>query len=262
MKVKFLIVLHIIICCLFIPPQTAFATAKHSIPTSEVQALLSDGYTVYARVNSDTAYLFSDNSLTDGLFKIPRTFYLKVFEVSDGFCRVAYCYEDYDYARAVYGYADCRDLLFTDTPPSNKSFPNVFLTFEGNGTFYKNNRFDNFYSIQDSPYSDVFFYGYYLRGTERFCYVFQSGKFGYYSDEVFEKIEITPHPDAMPSPHSVAPQTSNTESVDDSAGFFDKDTNKIIFIAVSCIIAVCAVYLIFLPRKEKFEGEPTDFDED
>jgi len=231
----------------------AIASAKYSIDVYEVQSLLQDGLDAYARVNSEDAYIFSDTALTDKLFIVPKTYYLKVFEVTEEYCRVAYCYEDYDYARAVYGYADCRDLLFTSTPPTGKSFPNVFPTFEGNGTFYKNNRFDTFYSVQNSPSSDVFFYGFYKRNNERFCYVFHLGKFGYYQDEVFEEIEIPTHPDAMPSPQTSSPQTSKTESEGENGSFFDKDTNKVIFIAVSCIIAVCAVYLIFLPRKEKGE---------
>jgi hypothetical protein len=203
--------------------------------------------------------VYLDRAPTDPLFLLPPTYFLTVTEISGDTCRVIYCHEDYDYARAVYGYASLEGAVFTDLAPTGRSFPNVFLKFEGNGTFYKNNRLDSFYSSLDWTTTQPFFYGYLERDGKRFCYVFADGKLGYFSVEVFEAFTIPRHAD--PVPVLRAPTSDSFSEQSASSGFFQSDTNKVIFITVACIIAVCAVYLIFLPKKASAEPD-TDFDSD
>ena len=241
------------------PAHAVNAAAAYSLTESEASDLISSGETVYARVFTDDVPLCLDENLTDVLFLLPATYYVKVTEYSPVSCRVIYCYEDYDYARGVFGYVDTALLTFVAEPPAGKSFPNVFPEFEGNGTFWKNNRFETYYSAADSPKtSDAFFYGYYPSAGERYCYVLRGGKFGYYSADVFGRIDIPPHPDPKPLTRT-APASESAPEKAEKSGFFSSDANRVLFVAVICVIAISAVYLVFLPKRR---GEPLPGDDD
>ncbi len=215
---------------------------------------------LYARINGKQTEMYADATLKERMFTLPKTYYLCIKEILNDVCRAVYCFEDYDYARGIYGYVKTENLLFTEVAPSSKSFPNVFPKFEGNGTFYKNTTFTQYYSAGETAgLSDPFFYGYYNRSSEeRYCYVLCGGKFGYYPAEVFEEITVQPHPDAMPAVKPVQPITSESSSLSGSASFLSTDTNKVIFICVLCVISVSAVYVIFLPKRKKKEDFDTD----
>ena len=170
------------------PSPRAYASAVSYVQEEpDILAALSAGEDVYARIFSEGTYLFADGNLSEGIFIIPTTYFVKVRSYTHTACAVTYCYEDYDYARAVYGYVSTAALTFVSQPPTGKSFPNAFPEFEGNGTFYKNTRFDTFYSVNQTSSADAFFYGYYMRGNEQFCYVMYGGRFGYFSADVSGK---------------------------------------------------------------------------
>ena len=237
---------------------TARALSVYALTETEVLSVLEADGAVYGRVFTENTFLYSDETLSDGIFILPLTYYVKVTEYSPEVCRVIYCIEDYDYARGVLGYAKTSAITFVSAPPTGRSFPNIFPEFEGNGTFYKNNRFEAYYSASDTPNtSDAFFYGFYPRNNEYYCYVLRGGKFGYFHEEVFGDIVIPPHQDPKPVTRTES-STESAEPEETNGGFFSSDTNKAVFIAVTCIIAVCAVYVMFLPRRKK---EPLPGDE-
>ena len=238
---------------------SAAALSAYIITDYEAEELLLAGEAVYARILNTDAFLYTDADCTDKLFQLPHTYYVKLLEC-DSTCKVMYCYEDYDYARGIIGYVKREHLTFVDQPPTGKSFPNIFPEFEGNGTFYKNNRFDSFYSASDTAAgSDCFFYGFYTRGAQRFCYVLHGGKLGYYSADLFKDFTLPTHSDPMPTVKEPPEQTDQSiSSTGSSAGVLSTDTGKTIFIAVTCIIAICAVYLIFLPKKSPQSSSDDD----
>ena len=228
------------------------ALASTVISEGEITRKLTAGEDVFARIFSDDVYIFSDEAATDGIFILPRTYFVKITEYSPETCRAVYCYEDYDYARSVYGFVKTRELTFVSDPPRLRSFPLLFPEFEGKGYFYKNNRFDSTYSVSSAE-KDAFFYGYYLSGNGKYCYVLQDGKFGYYSADLFGKIDVPAHPDPKPA-EIVAPSSDDDEVTPAPAEkFFDDDARKAVFIAVTCVVAVGLTYLIFLPRRRKEE---------
>ena len=225
------------------------AEAAYTLTEAEIISLLDCSTPIYGRILNGSGMMYADSACTNATFEIPRTYYVKVIDYSPFSCRAVYCFEDYDYARAVHGYVRTDNLTFVSMPPGGKSFPNVFPEFEGNGIFYKNNRFDTFYSSPDTA-ADVFFYGYLSGGGKQYCYVLSDGKFGYYSADVFSPIDLPEHTDPLPLTRT--PVSSDAPQSDgEGKGLLKSDTNKIIFISVSCVVAVCAVYLAFLPSKRK-----------
>ncbi len=238
------------------PAATAAATGQTYVLTYEEAEETAAAGELFARIFTEGAGLYADAAMTDMLFQPSLSYYVKVLALSPETCRVAYCYEDYDYARSVAGYMATAELTLVSSPPTGRSFPNVFCEFEGNGTFYKNSRFDSFYPSGDTlSSSDAFFYGYYPRGSERYCYVLRGGRLGYYSADVFREIEVPLHPDPPPAVRTPA---AEVPAAPERPSFFDSDVNKTIFIAVACIVAVAAVYLIFLPRKKEPLPEEDD----
>ncbi len=242
---------------------TVDAITAYVLDESEITERLELGEQLFARALDSGIYIYSDNLCTDKLFELPTSYYVKVIEYNPTRCRIIYCYEDYDYARGIPGYALSESLTFVSEPPTGRSFPNIFPEFEGNGTFYKNNKFDSYYSAADTASDDdAFFYGYYIRGNEKFCYVLRGGKFGYYPAEIFKQIEIPRHADAFPVVKT--PQSSPTQTESDEyseSGFFSSDTNKVIFIAICCVIAICAMYMIFLPKRQNAVEKAEYYDE-
>lgn len=230
----------------------------YSLTVDEAAAALEEGGKIYGRVFGEGAWIYSDAALTSKLFVMPPTYYALVTSVGDS-CRTVYCYEDFDYARAVTGYMSPDDLVFVDVPPTGRSFPTLFLKFEGNGTFYKNDRFDSFYSQAELGTDETFFYGYYPRGNDRFCYVLRDGKLGYYSLEVFEKFTLPPHADPQPVAHTTAPPDSASDN-ETGKGFFASDAGKAVFIAASCILAIAVMYLVFLPKKRAIHSDEEIFE--
>ncbi|MCI5838249.1 MAG: hypothetical protein MRZ91_03545 [Christensenellaceae bacterium] len=244
----------------YLPVCLSNAETIYSLSVAEAEEILSSEKAVYARVNDKKADFYSDAELTEKIFTLPYTYFLSVKEISGEVCRAVYCYEDYDYARGVYGYVKVSDVLFQTEPPSGKSFPNVFPKKEGSGTFYKNAEFTKYYSASETEgLTDPFFYGYYTRSSGgRYCYVLCGGKFGYYSAEVFEEINVPPHSDAMPVEKPLPEPQSETG--DEKENFLSSDTNKVILISVLCVIAVIAMYVIFLPKSKTLKR--TDDEED
>ena len=102
----------------------------------------------------------------------------------------------------------------------------------------------------DTVNTQPFFYGFFERDGKRYCYVFLDGKLGYFSVEIFKPITLPRHADAMPVFRKQEQTSSKPTSSTVGRGFFASDTNKVIFITITCIVAVCAVYLIFLPKKQ------------
>ena len=252
--------MFLLIATAYSPVCLTEAETIYALSPVEAEEFLSSDKAVYARVNDRKADFFSDAELTEKIFTLPYTYYLSVKEISGEACRAVYCYEDYDYARGVYGYVKVSDVLFQAEPPRGKSFPNVFPKKEGSGTFYKNAEFTKYYSANETVgLTDPFFYGYYTRGSgEKYCYVLCGGKFGYYSAEVFEEIEIPPHSDAMPTER--ASVESQSESGSEKENFLSSDTNKVILISVLCVIAVIAMYAIFLPKSKARKTSADDDD--
>ena len=241
----------------FVTPKTIRADAvATSLSKEEASAILDGGGEIFARPKEGGAGLYADRQTTDLLFSLPYSFFARVAEIGEDALKVTYCYEDYDYARAVSGYVRHSEVCLTDLAPTGKSFPNIFPRFEGNGTFYKNNRLDSFYSPPDTLADDTFFYGFLDRGEERYCYVFCGGKLGYFSVEVFEEIELPTHPSPMPAERMPASESQSSDSASSPVSqFFSSDTNKIIFICVAAVIAVCAAYLLFLPKRSQKTDE-------
>lgn len=229
----------------------AVADTVYALTPDEVIDALSRGDDVYAKILPE-AMLCTDAQLTDGLFVLPETYYVKIITYDERACRVTYCYEDYDYARGVCGFVSTARLIFCLSKPTGRSFPNVFLEFEGNGTFYKNNGFDTFYTSVDSTIGEQpFFYGYLRSDTDSYCYVLMGGRFGYYSADVFAPVEISPHPSPAPAVRVEPPAADEPAT---SGGLLDSDGGKAIFIVCACLVAVGISYLIFLPRRPKEQG--------
>ena len=125
----------------FVTPKTIRADAvATSLSKEEASAILDGGGEIFARPKEGGAGLYADRQTTDLLFSLPYSFFARVAEIGEDALKVTYCYEDYDYARAVSGYVRHSEVCLTDLAPTGKSFPNIFPRFEGNGTFYKNNR--------------------------------------------------------------------------------------------------------------------------
>ena len=243
----------VLLAAFTIPAPKTAALASSVLGEGEITRRLTAGEDVFARIFSDDVSFFSDEAATDEIFILPETYFVKITEYSPDICRAVYCYEDYDYARSVYGFIKTRDLTFVSDPPKTRSFPLVFPEFEGKGYFYKNNRLDSTYSVSSAP-KDAFFYGYFLSGSGKYCYVLQDGKFGYYSADLFGKIDVPAHPDPRPVEIVAPPPGEDGGQNTEPAGkFFDDDARKAIFIAVICVVAVGLTYLIFLPRRKKEE---------
>lgn len=129
---------------------------------------------LYAAVDLEEVYFYSQPNETSGLFIIPRTYYVKVVKLADPFCSVEYL-EDAPPYRKVSGYCKKSELYFVDFTPA-RPYLKKEITVE--------------YVLPDQPSPPVdsglstlkatyLFYGTYRIGSSLYWYVYGNGEFGY-----------------------------------------------------------------------------------
>ncbi len=123
-------------------------------------------------MDSDT-FFYSAADERRGLFLLPKSYYVRLIEYRNDFCKIEYGKDDSGAKRLV-GYAKTEQLTFVDYVPVR---PYLYYVFdvrytidgaEGNGSPFLN----------EITMSCVY-YGDYLIGSETYCYVLREDEFGY-----------------------------------------------------------------------------------
>ena len=147
--------------------QTALPTHSARAASSRPQA--GD----YACILTDSTFFYSAADEKRGMFLLPRTYYVRLLEYGNEYCRVEYL-QDSEKTKRLVGYAKTNELTFVDYQPTR---PYLYYLFEIK------------YRLDDSGVASSDFlteivltcayYGDYKIGSETYCYVLRGGTLGY-----------------------------------------------------------------------------------
>lgn len=202
----------------------------------------------YACILTDSAFFYSTADDKRGLFLLPRTYYVRLLDYGNEYCRVEYL-QDSDKAKRLVGYAKTEDLTFVDYEPVR---PYLYYVFELK------------YRIEDSELTtsdflteivlSCVYYGDYKIGSETYCYVLRSGEFGYVpkpSRLYYE--ENTEYADRLNNP---LPDDGDTEPATKADKKNKSSPAQIaILVTVCLLVPILAGLLIKPPKRPPYDME-------
>ncbi|MBQ7879063.1 MAG: hypothetical protein IJ317_00280 [Clostridia bacterium] len=199
----------------------------------------------YACILSADAFFYATRDERTGLFLLPQTYYVKILEYANDFCKVEYLYDAAD-AKKLVGYAKTPTLTPVDYTPKT---PYLYKRFTV--TYLPQSE-----SAGDAPFLDKItvdctYYGDYIVGSKTYCYALRDGQFGY-----------IPKPDDLTFPRNLeyeeylsAPDepTQDTRSSSDEKG--SSAAQIAILIAVCLLVPVLAALILKPNRRPPYDEE-------
>ncbi len=219
------------LCALFPPQPLTRATADDAATTPVVGG--------YACVLTNDVFFYETPAAHRGLFLLPETYFVKLLEVDETFCKIEYLYDDSNVKKLV-GYAQTDQLAFVDYVPRRP---------------YLYKLFDVHYTLDSTLPSDGFlnqitltcaYYGDYKVGSETYCYVLRGDQFGYIpkpADLTLERNteyeENLSPPIAETPPDEPQPQETNAAQIG-------------ILIALCLLVPILAALILKPPKRPPY----------
>ena len=180
-----------------------------------------------------------------GLFLLPATYYVKVLDYGEEYCRVQYLFDD-EHVKKLIGYAKTSALTFVEYTPNEPYFYHLF---------------DVRYRIEEDVLIDSAFlneitltcayYGDYKIGSETYCYVLRGGSLGYVPKPSSLRVpKNTEHEEwlAQQIPDSSAPPAPLEEQSSSPA--------QIAILVALCLLApILAALILKPPRRPPYETD-------
>lgn len=199
----------------------------------------------YACILSDDVFFYAAPDERRGVFLLPKTYYVKILDANDDYCKIEYLYDD-DTSRKLTGYAKTSQLTFVPYTPLR---PYLYYVF------------DVKYQIENAPIGDSSFlnqitvtcvyYGDYKVGSETYCYVLRGDTFGYITKPSTISYEENPeYADYLA-------QINNADSSSPSAPRPDESSPAqiAILIALCLLVPVLAALILKPPRRPPYESD-------
>lgn len=223
--------LYFLSCCFVLPKQTALAQ-----PTAS-----------YACICNNDTYFYAAKDERRGLFLLPQTYYVKILSVDAQFCKIEYLY-DSEYTQKLTGYAKTSNLTFVDYLPNNPYLTHLFeVDYTIGGTDGGNDGFLDKITITCAYYGD------YIVGSERYCYVLRGDSFGYVPKPIdFAYEQNTEYADYLASQKQDEPPSQSSEHTENEG----MSSAQIAILIVLCLLVPTLTALILKPpKKPPYEDE-------
>ena len=187
----------------------------------------------YAVAADNDVWFYSEPDEASGLFLVPLSYYVKVIDSGQPFCKVEY--GDGVSLPRITGYCKTESLTPVDFIPVRPFLlKQVTLTYTLSGT--DENEFD---SLQ----KDFYYYGSTFRGTARYWYVYADGKYGFVAQNKEPEYELNVDYLTVPT----AKPGDNDSSPEQPAPAMTGVQIALVCVAVGVILAIAAI--MFLTRK-------------
>ena len=200
----------------------------------------------YACVLNDGTYFYASPDETDGLFLLPKTYYVKIVEPSEDFCKIEYLYDDTS-VRKLVGYAKTSDLTVVDYAPRR---PYLYCVFDV--SYYIDENDLNTDGFLNELTVTCAYYGDYKIGSKTYCYVLRGDSFGYIPKPVSlrfeENTEYAEYLATTTPPQPDTPQTSDAPPKSTPAQIA-------ILVALCLLVPVLAALILKQPKRPPYERE-------
>lgn len=230
MIVSALFALFYSLCATLSPPRF-FAQAQ--APTEEYACILEDG-----------TYFYASQTESHGLFLLPKTYFVKVVERGEDFCRVEYL-SDSETTKKLRGFVKTHLLTFVDFVPYMP---------------YLYHAFDVRYVVDNSPTDSSFlssitircaYYGDYTVGTKTYCYVLRDDTFGYVPKPIdFYYPENTEYADYLAQQNTTTQPPAQSEM---------PPAQIAVLIALCLLVPTLAAIILKPPKRPPYETDEYEY---
>ncbi len=214
----------------------------------------------YMRVLTDGAIIYSDGDLTEPMFEIPKTYYVKVESKISSTVKVSYGDGSKD-CPVIIGYMSETDLSPATVEPT-APFSIIKVSTDTSDILFNDVELKTPYF--NLPKNEVmYYYGEIESGDKVLCYVYYSKKLGYVDKTCLNPFSVTPNPDPIESeeepPTNEEPTTDKQPTV--STFPLGENLQLIIIVGIS-VVSISVVYFLFKPQKNRTGEEQNEFSTD
>jgi len=197
----------------------------------------------YACILGENTFFYTARDEKQGLFLLPKTYYVKILEPAPDYCKIEYLYDGSDVKKVV-GYAKTSELTLVDYTPTTPYLHHVFtVDYLLNGETGD----DAFHKITLS----CTYYGDYIIGSKTYCYVLRGNEFGY----VPKPTELT-YPLNDEYANRLAQETFQTDDSDsEDAQTHTNPALIALLVALCLLVPVLSALVLKPPKKPPYETE-------
>lgn len=201
----------------------------------------------YACILED-AFFYAVPDENRGVFLLPKTYYVRLLEYGNEFCKIEY-QADENIAQRVVGYAKTKMLTFVDYVPNR---PYLYYTFDVVYQIIDTDVLDPSYLTQVTM--TCAYYGDFKVGSKTYCYVLRGSQFGYvpkpatlhYEEnteyaEYLENLQVS-----VPAPDEEQNSTKNSKVSPVQIG---------ILVVLCLLVPFLAALILKPPRRPPYETE-------
>lgn len=230
-----------------IPSPTRAEKSPNTLPMSatNTQNYIFPSVGSYACILTDNTFFYSSADEKRGVFLLPKTYYVRLLEYRADYCKIEY-QTDTANAKRLVGYARTADLTFVNYTPVR---PYLYYTF------------DLRYKIEDAAQVDSTFlteltltctyYGDYIVGSERYCYILRGDEFGYVpKPDSLQYEENCEYADYLASlqPDPAPPDVSSDDNSKSTP-----PAQIAILVAICLLVPILAALVLKPPRRPPYE---------
>lgn len=200
----------------------------------------------YACILSDNAYFYLSQNGKDGVFLLPKTYYVYLLSYGTNYCKVQYLETD-AHTQRLTGYVRTEHLAFVDYVPKRPYLSYVFdVTYRLENTIPDSN--DGFTELTFT----CGYYGDYPIGEQIWCYVLRDGEFGYVpKPDHLEFEENTEYADYLAAQQPPFTPESNGKQKTSSSS----PAQIAILITLCLLVPLLAALILKSPRKPPYDAE-------
>lgn len=229
---KRLLYLFIFICSVFlacVPTPSGVIARAENPTTGEYACVLED------------AFFYKEPRETEGLFLLPKTYYVKLIEYGEEYSKVEY--GDGGAMPTLTGYAKTALLTFVPYLPAR---PYPSYTFEVKYTIGGNETTDSAFLTQIT--ANCTYYGDYKIGSKSYCYVLRGEEFGYVPKPATLLFEEN-------GEYAAYLSTQNTEKSGETEDKKSSPAQVALLIALCLLVPVLAALILKPPRRPPYETD-------
>ncbi len=213
----------------------------------------------YYRVLQENVYIYSDQNLSQPLFIVPYTYYVKAEYVNGTTARVVYGNDDQDYP-VIIGYMDLNELTVSELSPVNPYAVTKVSSSTQDVLFNDVDKKKAYFNVPAETF--MIYYGEIKdKQGSVMCMVYLKNKLGYIDKNCLNSFSIPLNSDPLPKPDEPEEITpSDTDNIEKPTAVLGENLQIIIIVGISTV-CISVVYFLFKPTKNKTSKKTEYFEE-
>lgn len=240
---------------LFIAVALPFYIFLSSMPIVRVKASTD----TYARILCNDLIIYQDANLTQPIFALPYSYYVKVETQNATSIKISFGNSD-GACPQIIGYVSLNKLTFVDYVPINP-YPQIKVSTDVSDVLF--NDFEQKNPYFNVPMNEVmYYYGEINNQDQTLCYVYYFKKLGYIDKSSLNPFSVSPHPDKIIIEEDEGANDGENENDSPTPSNAIGENLQIVIIIGISIISISVVYFLFKPSKNKVSDEQNEFSGD